>query len=56
MATTVSRVFSILGFPVIILFSMIATILRTPVIGVPVILIALFYNFEHIAALFAGLG
>lgn len=56
MTTAVTRVFSVLGFPIVIMLSMVATILRTPIVAIPVLLIAVFYNFEHIAALFTVLG
>lgn len=51
---SVSRLFLVLGFPVIIVLSMLATLIRTPVVSVPIVLVFGFYNFEHVAGLFTG--
>lgn len=53
--SSVSRLFLVLGFPVIIVLSMLATLVRTPVVSVPIVLVIGFYHFEHVAGLFTGL-
>lgn len=53
--SSVSRLFLVLGFPVVIVFSMLATLVRTPVVSVPVVLVTAFYNYEHITAWIAAL-
>lgn len=46
--SSVSRLFLVLGFPVVIVISMIATLVRTPIISVPIALVLAFYNYEHV--------
>lgn len=53
--SSASRLFLVLGFPVIIVLSMLATLVRTPVVSVPIMLVVAFYHFEHVVGLFNGL-
>lgn len=53
--SSVSRLFLVLGFPAVIVLSMLATLIRTPIIAVPVVLVTAFYNYEHITGWIAAL-